>query len=235
MDTRYNEYKVRRHHSGLGFGVVAIVIGALLLLDNLGIFYIHDLFRFWPVALIALGLVKALDARNSHGQIGGGVLILVGAWLLADRLDLFFFPFRFHQFWPVLLIAFGVFLLWQYMERPNYETPPEAAGDMRAVFGGGKRRVTGDFTGGKVEVVFGGYEIDLRSAQMAADEAVLAVNAVFGGIEITIPEHWSASVQGKAVFGGFEDKTHQPLPGTPGLKRLVIVGEAVFGGVTVKN
>jgi predicted membrane protein len=234
MESRYREYATHRHHSGaVGFGVVIVIVGALLLLNNLGIFPIRDIFRYWPVALIALGLVKALDARDARGQVGGGVIVLVGAWLLADRLDLSFFPFHFHQFWPILLIGLGVLLILKHGDRQTY-TGPDGV-NTSAVFAGGKRQVTGEFTGGKMEVVFGGYEVDLRQALLTANEAVFQLHVVFGGIEIAIPETWDVSIEGKAVFGGFEDKTRHPLPGTPGAKRLILGGEVVFGGVTVKN
>jgi hypothetical protein len=105
-----------------------------------------------------------------------------------------------------------------------------------SVFGGGKRQInTQDFTGGHIDAVFSGYEIDLRGATMAADSATLKIGAVFAGIEIRIPETWSVVLQGDGVFGAFTDNTVQPDPRTPGLKRLFIKGAAVFGGVDVKN
>ncbi|HZT30327.1 MAG TPA: DUF5668 domain-containing protein [Bryobacteraceae bacterium] len=239
MTTRYRDYAARRHPSGgMTFGLIVIVVGALLLLSNLGIFHIHDIFRFWPVAIIAAGLAAALDARDTGGQIAGGIIVLLGAWLLADRLHLPFF--RFHELWPLLLIAFGVLLLWRSVERSAGGGPSPSPGDGsfrgHVAFGGSRRQLnTEQFTGGEVEALFGGYEIDLRKAVMAGDEAVLIAKAMFGGVEIIVPETWSVSVQGQAVFGGYEDKTRQPDPGTPGMKRLIVAGSAVFGGVSIRN
>src|SRR5262249_52359233 len=98
-----------------------------------------------------------------------------------------------------------------------------------------KRQLTGEFPGSRLDVVFGGYEIDLRQAHIPGDEAVLQLQVVFGGVELTVPEDWDVLLESKTVFGGFEDKTRHPLPGTPGVKRLIVAGEVVFGGVTVKN
>ena len=104
------------------------------------------------------------------------------------------------------------------------------------MFGGGKRKInTQDFTGGHIDAVFSGYEIDLRGAAMAADSATLKIGAVFAGIEIRIPETWSVVIEGDGVFGTLTDKTIQPSPQTPGLKRLFIKGAAVFGSVEVRN
>jgi hypothetical protein len=70
---------------------------------------------------------------------------------------------------------------------------------------------------------------------MTGDSATLKISAVFSGVEIRIPETWSAVVEGTGVFGAFADNTTQPDPQTPGLKRLFVKGDAVFGGVDVKN
>jgi hypothetical protein len=106
-----------------------------------------------------------------------------------------------------------------------------------AVFGGGKRVIVDqNFTGAKYDAVFGGYEIDLRRAQIAGDAAVLDLNAVFGGIEVKIPESWSVVMKGAGVFGGYVDSTVQPDPRLyPNPKQLICKGGAVFGGVEIKN
>jgi hypothetical protein len=41
-------------------------------------------------------------------------------------------------------------------------------------------------------------------------------------------------VRGAGVFGGFADHTIHP-PSSPDMKRLIVRGAAVFGGVTFKN
>ena len=51
-----------------------------------------------------------------------------------------------------------------------------------AAFGGIRERVTSrDFSGGQVTAIFGGAEIDLRDAELAASGARLEVTAAFGG------------------------------------------------------
>ena len=102
---------------------------------------------------------------------------------------------------------------------------------------GGKRVINDqNFRGAKYDAVFGGFEIDLRRANILEDEAVLDLNAVFGGIEVRVPESWSVVVKGAGVFGAFQDSTHQPDPRIyPAPKRLIVRGGAVFGGVELKN
>jgi hypothetical protein len=71
---------------------------------------------------------------------------------------------------------------------------------------------------------------------MTADEAVVNVNAIFGGFEIRAPETWLVQVHVAGIFGGHEDKTHQPDPRlVPNPKRLIVRGATIFGGLGVKN
>ena len=176
--------------------IILIGVGVLFLMDNLNIVAFDQVMRFWPVALIALGV-----------------------FLLIDR-----------TVWHVGLGRWG---------REEYAGTAGQGYRLResAVFGGGKRRINSqDLQGGKIEAVFGGYEVDLREASMQGDSATINVDVVFGGAEIRIPETWSAMVQGTGVFGAFADNTRQPDPArTPNPKRLIVRGSAVFGGVDVKN
>jgi hypothetical protein len=105
-----------------------------------------------------------------------------------------------------------------------------------AIFSGGKRTVKGDFKGGKLECIFGGFDINMRQAGMSADFAELEVNAIFGGAEIKVPESWEVVMRGAGIFGGFNDETAHPDPAAhPNPKRLILKGAAIFGGVEIKN
>ena len=42
------------------WGLVLILIGVLILLDNLG-YLTHDIIRFWPVLVIIWGIKKLVD------------------------------------------------------------------------------------------------------------------------------------------------------------------------------
>ncbi len=53
---------VRRRRSAFPAGpAVLIAIGILFLLNNLDILRIHQLFRYWPIALIAIGVYKLFE------------------------------------------------------------------------------------------------------------------------------------------------------------------------------
>ena len=56
----------RPHHSSAG-AVTLIIVGAVFLLNTLGIFPLHHILRFWPVLLIALG-INMLHSRITEAS-----------------------------------------------------------------------------------------------------------------------------------------------------------------------
>jgi hypothetical protein len=254
-----------RSNHGLIPGAIVIAIGVLFLLQNFHIMYIWDWWRYWPVALIAAGLVKLVDSTYGGGRLLGGILVGVGAIFLGNTLG--FYDVTMRELWPLFLIGAGLMMLANRVWGPhlpgptlgrwdkgqwnkgtwnketwNKEREADASGSYSslhevAIFGGGKRKVTSqDFKGGELTAIFGGFEIDLRYAGMTGDSAVLEINAVFGGAEVRIPDTWTAVVQGVGIFGGYGDESTTPNPATnPQMKRLFVKGAAVFGGVSIKN
>lgn len=50
----------KRRGGKVFWGLVLILIGVLILLDNLG-YLSHDIIRFWPVLVIIWGIKKLVD------------------------------------------------------------------------------------------------------------------------------------------------------------------------------
>jgi hypothetical protein len=254
MNARMQRRMERRNRHGHGAGGMVVgglivLIGLLILLDNMGIIRFHDVWRYWPVLLIVLGVSKILESDAPAGYVWGGVITLAGALLLLDNLDIVVFDFN--LIWPLLLIAFGLSMLLRSLDRKRYLASatgvPGAAGpgpinegsscNAFAVFGGSKRRIsTQDFRGGEAVAVFGGVEFDLRGAGMTVDQAVIDVNVVCGGLEVRVPENWTIVNRAMTIFGGVEDKTMQSkLEPNAKSPNLVLTGSVVFGGISLRN
>jgi predicted membrane protein len=232
----------RRHRSGSGglvVGAVIVMIGVILLLENLGLLHAAEIWRYWPVALIAIGVARILESQRPSALLWGGLLAGIGTFILLDNLDIFVIDFR--LIWPLILIAFGVAILLRGIEQKSYVEGQAVSLDptvsLRAVFSGGRRRIdSSDFKGGDAFALFGGFEIDLRGARIPAGRALFDANVIFGGCEIKVPETWRVNVQGSGIFGGFEDKTVAPRDEdgvTP--PELIVTGMALFGGISVRN
>jgi predicted membrane protein len=234
-------------HWGFIWGFLIVLIGLALLLHHMGIIPFDPVARFWPMFLVAFGIMNLL---TRSGRFFGFLLSLAGAFLQLNQLGITHLSFA--DLWPVALIALGLLLMWGSLETRGFLHSKEkafqnfreqVAGAMGgpptmlnavAVFGGCERRVaTANFQGGRATAVFGGIELDLRDADMEA-EAILEINCIFGGGEIRVPESWHVHSRSLPVFGGYEDKTRQPA--NPGkTKTLIVTGMVVFGGIEIKN
>jgi hypothetical protein len=104
------------------------------------------------------------------------------------------------------------------------------------VFMAFKRRITTQhFRYAKLSAVFGGFHLDFTMADMEGTQAVMHIEAVFGGGEIRIPPTWRVSIDAHAFGGAFMDETYARPDATAPAKTLMIRGSTVFGGVVIKN
>lgn len=223
----------------LVFGILIIVAGLLFTLDNFGFVSARFLIRLWPVALIAVGLTKALQQKGFWNGFWGWVVTLAGLLLLLDNLHVLRFPVW--KLLPLVLVALGIRLVQKAGGRTfpdrTIESRTAATLDETAIFGGWDRAIsTNEFLGGEINALFGGFELDLSGCRIPDDEAVVTVFIAFGGGDIRIPRDWNVEVRAFAIFGGTDDKTHHPpLDGDVPPKKLVIDGFVVFGGLDIKN
>lgn len=216
---------------------VLIAVGGIFLLNNLHIIPFRELLHYWPVALIAFGLFRLVDSNYANERVLGAVLIAGGGILLAGTMGVY--RFGWGTLWPLVLIGAGLLMLVQRLSvnvgaSGNGSSPSPEWLNEAAIFSGGKRRIKGDFQGGKLDCIFGGFEINMRQATMSADWAELEINSIFGGAEIKVPDNWEVMIKGVGFCGAFADSTEHPDPDLRP-KRLVVKGAAVFGGVEVKN
>jgi cell wall-active antibiotic response 4TMS protein YvqF len=216
-------------------GLMVIGIGVLFTLDNLGLAHWDQYIRrYWPAALIAIGVVKLWQARDGMGGAFGGFLFtLTGTWLLLEQMT--FVRISFVDLWPLLLVFVGGYLVWQGVSGPRRGTigTSNATISAMAVLSGVVRgNNSRAFKGGDLTAIMGGCELDLRQASLEG-EAVIDLFAIWGGIEIRVPEDWTVVSRVVPVMAGFEDKT-RPLQ-TAVEKRLVVRGFVIMAGVEVKN
>ena len=96
-------------------GISAIVAGTALLIVNLNMMPSVEVFRWWPLLLLALAMGRFLDRGFIWGT-GGHVLLWIGILGLLgetghDELT--------HRWWPLILVYFGVLVaLRSFVSRP---------------------------------------------------------------------------------------------------------------------
>ena len=215
-------------------GLAIALAGVLFTLDNLHILRARDFLIYWPVVLIAVGIVHMTQAKAAAGSLGGGILILIGAVLLGNRLG--FIHANLWNFWPLILVLVGGRIVWQTMDTNRALDPGDAGSTVSAIaiMGGFERRITShEFRGGEITAFMGGGKLDLRDAMPAGGQAVINVFAMMGGFEIIVPETWRVISEVTPFMGGIEDKSRTST--NPNAPCLVIRGFVMMGGVTLKN
>jgi hypothetical protein len=219
-------------------GAGAILFGGLLLLDNMGIIEADAYLRYWPLIIVALGIMKLAQSSSTGGWFWGLVLVLFGGLLTLHNLDIGTLGLR--DFWPLLLILLGASLVVGGMGRRRAQSrgglPQDTSTEENcfAVLGGTKRTNNSrDFRGGEMTAVMGGCEVDLRQADIGGTEAIIDIFAFWGGVKLQVPRSWRVVIQGLPFMGGFDDKTLQPTD--QNAKRLIVKGTAIMGGVEITN
>lgn len=118
--------------------------------------------------------------------------------------------------------------------QPELPRPPGETTNLVAVFSGSTRKGRWR-TGRRINAFacFGGVDIDLTEAFFDQREIVVQATALFGGIDIVVPENVGVRGSGAGVFGAF-DVDHEEAA-DPDAPVVVIRGAAVFGGVEVRR
>ncbi len=219
----------------LVLGIAIIVMGLALTLDNLGLVQAHLVFRLWPLVLVALGGAKL--RQEGSGGTGAWVLIFVGLFILLANFGHLQLT---DALGPLLIVALGILLVVKALKQSRGVPPElEKSDDFlqgTAIFGGFKRKVlTQAFRGGELTAIFGGFEVDLRRAALAEDQARVDVFVLFGGGEIRVPEGWEIASRATSILGSVSDSTYHDGESQAGRPRLVITGLTLFGGVEVKS
>ena len=207
-------------------GIFFTLLGIVLTADNLDLLVADRYIRFWPVMVVLAGLLKVWEPGSA---LFGIILVVVGAWLLAHNVGLI--RFTIFDMWPLILIGIGVLLVGRAF---GFMPQPRIPKNM-AVFSAQKLdHGASEYSGGTLTAVLGGYEVDLTQADIRVGPAVLNVYAVWGGIEITVPEDWDVISEVTPVMAGVEVTMPRGAVVDP-KKRLIIRGAAVMGGIEVKG
>ncbi|MGM0689027.1 MAG: LiaI-LiaF-like domain-containing protein [Bacillota bacterium] len=196
-------------------GIAIVVIGVILLLNNLDLgieIDIRQALSLWPVIPLVIGLnwlFLSFGSSNAGGKkkiyfswgqfITGLIAITIGVIYLGRNLGLFDVDLRlfWNLFWPLILIFIGFSLL-------RGKTKSSNRGGRFAFLGGAN--VGGPqpwkLEGGSYFAFMGGIEMDLTAAEITEGETVLDLTAVMGGIDVKIPKDLAIIYEGSAVLGG---------------------------------
>ena len=217
------------------FGLIAIALGVLWTLDNLGFVDSSSIIRWWPTAVIAIGVAKLTGLGTRPHLVWGVTFTVAGALLLTGSLG--WSRVGFETLWPILLIVMGIQLLTRGLRaRSPFDPGADPTSTMNSfAFWSqiGRKPVSQEFRGGDASAVMGSVRIDLRGAKPVPEGAVVDLFVWWGGVDIRVPENWKIVNETNVVMGGIEDKTKSPP--TDARDLLILRGLVVMGGIELKN
>lgn len=241
-------------------GLVVLGIGAVFLLDNLGV-NIPEWVISWHVLLILIGLLVGYK-RNFNGG-PWIIMIAVGGFFTVEAIAHFDMS---KYYFALIFILLGLYLVFKpkgqgfkrKWRKNRFRDKFADLGDMNQasegdegkafydidkndildtvnVFGGSHQNIySKNFKGGDAIAIFGGSDINLTQADFQGT-IVLDVVAIFGGIKVIIPPSWEVKTEVTAIFGGIDDKRALGQIAAEPRKVIIIKGVALFGGVDIRN
>ncbi|MFC1535821.1 LiaI-LiaF-like domain-containing protein [Candidatus Neomarinimicrobiota bacterium] len=215
-------------------GITLIIIGFFFILDTFNIMEFGGIIsNWWPAIFIIIGLIKL----QGQDRVAGLIFILIGALLLLTIHDVVEWN-SIWRLWPLILIFIGLSMIFKGRRNKWKLTNEKTTGDdyihSNAVFGGSEHAITSqNFRGGETMALFGGVELDMRQAQISADGCKIHATALFGGVEIIVPDDWNVIITGTPIFGGIDSKSRRKSDAKSG-KDIYIHCTVAFGGVEIK-
>ena len=215
-------------------GITLIIIGFFFILDTFNIMEFGGIISdWWPAIFLIIGLIKLQGQDKGAGLI----FVLIGALLLLTIHDIVEWN-SIWRLWPLILIFIGLSMIFKGRRNKWKLTNEKTTGDdyihSNAVFGGAEHAITSqNFRGGETMALFGGVELDMRQAQISADGCKIHATALFGGVEIIVPDDWNVIITGTPIFGGIDSKSRRRSDAKSG-KDIYIHCTVAFGGVEIK-
>ena len=211
-------------------GIILIVVGVWFGLYATGVVKVNLLFDgWWTLFIIVPSFLGLFDGDGRTGSLIG---LFVGVLLLLSCQDVLNFDIILKLIVPCVLIVTGLsFIFKGKIKTKNIENVKTVGGtNYNATFSGQNLDFSKEeFTGTKLDAVFGGIKCDLRNA-IINDDVVIEASAIFGGITIIVPKDVNVKITSTSIFGGVDGKSKMDKPG----KTIYVNATCLFGGVEVK-
>lgn len=226
-------------------GILFLVAGVAIGGNMLGYFNFTINFAGWWTLFI---IIPAIIAIAQGGINAGNIILLsVGVILLLRAQGILPANFSWRLILPLILLIVGAQLLFgktgngsgmfcrsrKNNDDAKKENHSDSSWKKASVIFGEQNIQYGheDFTGASYSVLFGSCKVNLRNVNLVGD-VVITTSAMFGGIDIVLPDNVCVISHITPILGGTDCKyvsSRDPLA-----PKIIINGSAMFGGITIK-
>ena len=226
-----------KNYKNIILGLILILIGIIVGTNSLGITNINIFFAgWWTLFIIIPCFIGLLSEDKKTGNIIG---LLIGIALLLCCQNVLDFELIWKLALPVALIIIGISFV--FKDTFNHKISAkikelnnkEKAEGYCSTFSGQNIKLGNEkFTGTDLTAIFSGIKFDMINAKLEK-ESVLNASAIFGGIEIYVPEKVNVKIKSSSIFGGVSDKRKNTSQDDKN-KTIYVNATCIFGGVEIK-
>ncbi len=218
------------------WGVVFVVIGLVIGLNSFGITDIDLFFDGWWTLFIIVPCFISLFNPENGGKMGDIIGLFIGFSLLLISRGVFDYGVIAKLVVPFIFVLIGIHLLFNNTIKAKIsekvrEGKKNGLEVIAATFS--EQRVNKDnekFEGANLESVFGNIVFDLRKSKPVT-EMVIDASAIFGGIEIIVPNDVNVKVKSTAIFGGVSNH----ISNSENAEYTIYIDAfTMFGGIDIK-
>ncbi len=224
-----------RKISRILWGIVLVIIGVVFSLNALDITDVNVFFDGWWTLFIIIPC--AIGLFTEHEKTGNIIGVAVGVFLLLCCQNILSFSMLWKLLVPAIIIIVGLKMVFTgiFANKANeiIKKMKIEGKDLKsscAVFSGCNIKYDGEvFEGAELTAVFGSIDCDLRSA-IIQNDCALQLSAIFGGIDILVPDNVNVKVSSNCIFGGISNRTAVKKEAPT----IYVSGTCMFGGVEIK-
>lgn len=224
--------------SNLIWGLLFILIGLSIGLNTLDIVRINIFFDgWWTLFIIIPCLVGLVNEKDKTGNMIG---LLIGVALLLSAQNIISFDIIWKLAAPLVLIIIGLSIILKGNNDPKTNDAikkiNQKNGEISSIcstFSSQNVKVNKEKINNlELNAIFGGIEYDLRNG-IIKEDIVINATAIFGGIDIFVPDDVNVKIKSTSIFGGASNKK-QVVDDKEKKYTIYVNASCVFGGVDIK-
>lgn len=217
-------------------GIIVLIIGIVLLVNELNLGFQIDFDMVWSIILIVVALYYMAKSRKV--SLWTLIVLFIGTWSLLEYLDVVTAKVE-NLFWPIVVIIAGLSIVFSKMtwrrklkDLTKFEVGKDGRLIYSGIFGGTSEKLqTNDFKGAVVNSVFGAVDLNIKRAKIKED-VIIDVNSIFGGTNIIVSDNYNIKLNSVALFGGNSNDTG--ISFDENRKTIYINCVSIFGGTEIK-
>ena len=218
-------------------GVILVLIGIILAGNALNLFHFNFFFKgWWTLFIIVPAIIGLLTENDKKGNL---IALIIGVLLLLAVRDIIDFEIIWKLIFPIIIIVIGLSLIFKNVINKEINTNINKLNQKMnkndgyaATFSGQDIKLDNEeFKGTNLNAIFGGVKLDLRNS-IIEEDVVINATAVFGGIDIFVPDNVKIKIKSNSIFGGVSNKKKTETNGKS--KTIYVNASCIFGGVDIK-